>query len=296
MPNTVESVESKVQRIVAGIGNLPTPPVVFHQIQKVLNDSDTGAIQVAAVLSEDPAMSMKVLKLTNSAFYGLSRQIESVRQAVMVVGTEAVRNLVLSASVLDMFRGKGGNQESQETFWRHSLATATACRVLARQGMRKRIVDPDTAFGCGLLHDIGKIVIACFLDADAARLDDQRQKDHSAQDFEVEDRVLGYNHAQLGGFLAGQWKLPQKIVEAITFHHYPHFNRSDSAIPFVVHTANFLAKRTYYDRNEQHRVGSLVPGIEEYFDVTEDQLDRYAAQLRDEYARSETFMQLAGVS
>ena len=124
---TTLTIENRVKQVVSNIRNLPTPPIVFHQIQKVLNDPKVSAAQVAAILAEDPAMSVKVLKMTNSAFYGLSREIESVKQAVVIIGMEAIRNLVLSASVLDMFKGKNTDQEFQEKFWRHSLAASWNC-------------------------------------------------------------------------------------------------------------------------------------------------------------------------
>lgn len=153
---SLATAEHRVKQVVAGIRNLPTPPIVFQQIQKVINNPSASAAQVAAILSEDPAMSVKVLKLTNSAFYGLPREIDSVKQAVVIVGMEAVRNLVLSASVLDMFKGKAIDQEYQEKFWRHSLATAFCCRSLAEALKTRGHVDPDSAFSAGLLHDIGR--------------------------------------------------------------------------------------------------------------------------------------------
>jgi HD-like signal output (HDOD) protein len=116
------TIDNKVKLVVSNIRNLPTPPIVFHQIQQVISDPNSSAGQVAAVLAEDPAMSVKVLKLTNSAFYGLTREIESVKHAVLIVGMEAVKNLVLSASVLDMFKGNSVDQEFQESFWHHSLS------------------------------------------------------------------------------------------------------------------------------------------------------------------------------
>ncbi|UCC43460.1 MAG: HDOD domain-containing protein, partial [Candidatus Zixiibacteriota bacterium] len=160
---TTATVDSKIRQIISNIRNLPTPPIVFHQIQKVINDPAVSAVQIASILSEDPAMSVKVLKLTNSAFYGLAREVESVKQAVVIVGMEAIKNLVLSASVLDMFKGDDFDREFQERFWRHSLAVGFCGRILAKKVRSRGIVDADAAFSAGLLHDVGKIVLCCFL-------------------------------------------------------------------------------------------------------------------------------------
>ncbi|HKK21827.1 MAG TPA: HDOD domain-containing protein, partial [candidate division Zixibacteria bacterium] len=241
---TESALDNKVKRVVSNIRNLPTPPIVFHQIQKVINDPNVNATQVASILAEDPAMSVKVLKMTNSAFYGLAREIESVRQAVVIIGFEAIKNLVLSASVLDMFKGKNIDQDYQEKFWRHSLSTAFGCRLLARQLRDRAVIDPDSAFSAGLLHDVGKLIISCYLPEEYAQFVEERAKDRESMDFQIESRIFGYHHAQIGGFLAEQWKIPHRLTEAIEFHHQPALDEGEEPIACLVHLANYVAKRT----------------------------------------------------
>lgn len=295
MTTTTEPIDNKVRQVISNIRNLPTPPIVFHQIQKVINDPNASAAQVASVLAEDPAMSVKVLKLTNSAFYGLAREVESVRQAVVIVGMEAVKNLVLSASVLDMFKSDELDQEYQEAFWRHSLATAFCCRLLARNLKSRGIVDPDSIFSAGLLHDIGKLIICCFLPTEYEKLKADRDADNESLDHQVEERILKYNHAQIGGFLAVQWKLPAKLGEAIAYHHHPQLTESDSPIAYIVHIGNWLAKRTFFDRTQQYLVGDLEEGVAEYMSISDADLDRFSEMLREEYVKAETFMAMAGL-
>ncbi|MBK7141054.1 MAG: HDOD domain-containing protein [bacterium] len=292
---TTAVVDNKVRQVVSNIRNLPTPPIVFHQIQKVINDPKVNAGHIAAILAEDPAMSVKVLKLTNSAFYGLAREIDSVKQAVVIVGLEAVKNLVLSASVLDMFKGKDVDTEFQEKFWRHSLATAFCSRILAKHIRKNGIVDPDSAFSAGLLHDIGKIVIACFLPQEYKKIRDARVIDRDAASYEIEERELGYTHAQIGALLAVQWKLPQKLGESITFHHHPSKAAMTDPIIYVVHLANFLAKQTFYDEEDLCLVGHVEEGVMEFTGVTEADLAAYGEELRQEYMKAETFMQMVGI-
>lgn len=290
------TIDNKVKRVISNIRNLPTPPVVFHQIQKVINDPKINAGQVAAIMAEDPAMSVKVLRLTNSAFYGLSREVESVKQAVVIVGFEAIRNLVLSASVLDMFKGKSIDQHYQEKFWRHSLSTAFSCRLLAKRLKARGMVDPDSAFSAGLLHDLGKIVISCFLLEEYSRFKEERDRDHESPDYDIEERLFGYNHAQIGGYLAAQWKIPQKLTEAITFHHQPQLHQGDDPIAYVVCLGNYISKKTFYDRYEQYRVGDVDYGVLHFMNVTKNDLELFSGILREEYLKAETFMQMAGVS
>lgn len=293
---TNATIENKVKSVISNIRNLPTPPIVFHQIQKVINDPNVNATKIANILAEDPAMSVKVLRLTNSAFYGLSKEIESVKQAVVIVGFEAIKNLVLSASVLDMFKDKSIDQEAQEKYWRHSLSTALCCRILARQIKSRGIVDPDSAFSAGLLHDVGKMIFSCFLPEEYAEFKEQRTSDMVSQDFEVEDRAFGYTHAQIGSFLGTMWKIPQKLTDAIYYHHTPMLYHGEDAFPHIVYLANWLSKKTFYDATDVHLVGEIDPEVLGFLDVSEEKLEVYGDMLREEYAKSETFMQMVGIS
>jgi len=293
---TTATIDNKVKQVVGNIRNLPTPPIVFHQIQKVINDPNVSAAQIASILSEDPAMSVKVLKLTNSAFYGLSREIESVKQAVVIVGLEAIKNLVLSASVLDMFKGKDIDEDFQEKFWRHSLAVGFCARILARKVRSRGIIDPDSAFSGGLLHDIGKIILCCFLPDEFKAVVAEREKDKATESFELEEKVLGYNHAQIGAILSEQWKLPHRLTQAITFHHHPQLSDSDDPVSYFIHIANHLSKKVFYEEDEQYLVGTMYEGALEHMQITEDDLEEYSAMLREDYLKAETFMSLVGIS
>ncbi len=292
---SVETIDNKVRQVISNIRNLPTPPIVFHQIQKVINDPKVSAGQIASILSEDPAMSVKVLKLTNSAFYGLAREIDSVKQAVIVVGMEAIKNLVLSASVLDMFKGDKVDQEFQEGFWRHSLAVGFCARILARKVKSRSIIDPDAAFSGGLLHDIGKVVMNCFLPDEYAAVAAERVRDTQSQTYEIEERVLGYNHAQVGSVLAEQWKLPHRLAEAVAFHHHPELSDGDQPVPHIIHVANYIAKKTFYEEDEAYLIGSPQDEVMDYLQILPDDQDAISELLREEYLKSETFMKMAGI-
>ena len=293
---TTATIDNKVKQVVTNIRNLPTPPIVFHQIQKVINDPKVSAAQIAKILQEDPAMSVKVLKLTNSAFYGLQREIESVKQAVVIVGLEAIKNLVLSASVLDMFKGKNIDQEFQDKFWRHSLAVGFCARLLSRMGKARGMIDPDASFSGGLLHDIGKVILCCFLPKEYAMIKEARDSDRASATFQIEERVLGYNHSQIGAILAEQWKLPKRLTEAVAFHHHPHQADGGDVVAHVIHISNYVAKKTFFDPFEQHLVGTLEGGVLEALQLTEDDLEKLADALRQEYLKAETFMQMAGIA
>lgn len=292
---TTTTLDNKVKLVVSNIRNLPTPPIVFNQIQKVINDPNVSANNIASILAEDPAMSVKVLKLTNSAFYGLTREIEVVREAVVIVGMEAVKNLVLSASVLDMFKSDEVDQEFQEKFWRHSLATAVCCRLLARRLRDRGIIDADAAFSAGLLHDVGKMVICCFLPKEYKKLMEFRKDNGLLEDLEAENQALGYNHAGIGSFLAEQWKLPAKLRDAISNHHSPAESQEDSSMAYFVCVGDYVAKLTFQDSDVEASAPRIDPAVLEHIGLEEGDMGVYVEHLREEYLKAETFMKMAGV-
>lgn len=293
---TTVTIDNRVLRVVSNIHNLPTPPLVFYQIEKLINDPDVSAAKIASVLAEDPAMSAKVLKLTNSAFYGLAREVDSIKHAVTIIGLEAVRNLVLSASVLDMFKGTQTDSEYQEAFWQHSLATGLGSRIIARETHSHSMLDPDSAFSAGLLHDIGKLIICCYLPQEYLALKEAWEQSDDVTDLELEQRVLGYTHPEVGGCLASEWKLPRTLSEAISGHHVDRGPISDTHTADVVQVANFAAKRAYPDQQRQRTILPVSPQTLARLGMTSEDLEPLSETLMAEYEKAETFMQIAKVS
>lgn len=222
------SSEEKLRRRLGSISNLPSPPLVFTQISKVINDPKTSVKDVAAIMSEDAAMSAKVLRLSNSAFYGARSEITGIRQAILVLGLEAVKSLVLSSSVFDMFKSQKLDTEFQEEFWRHSLATALAGRMLIKHHRSLTTFDPEVAFSAGLLHDIGKLIVCCFMPEDHKKVM-QLKSERAIADYQAEESVVGYPHTLIGRILAQNWKLPLAIQEAVEYHHFPAVPGSEDA-------------------------------------------------------------------
>lgn len=292
---TTANVEADLARVIGGIDNLPTPPIVLQQIQKVLNDPAASAYDIGSILQEDPAMSAKVLKLTNSAYYGLVRTIESVKQAVVIVGIDTIRNLVLSASVFEAFADKQVDREMQEHFWRHSLAVAFGARLVAHSLISRQTFDAEAGFSGGLLHDIGKMVVAVYLAEQADQIRQLKTENPNRPDHELEDQVLGYNHTQIGALLGERWKLPANLIETIRYHHAPRLTpNTDNGLPYLVHTANHLATLTFdYDPDAGTYLEPLHEGTLEYIGGSEHDLPVLGQRLREEYARAETFMEMA---
>lgn len=294
--SAVTSLENRLKQIISNIRNLPTPPIVFEQIQKVLNNPETSVADVAAILSEDPAMSVKVLRLTNSAFYGLSREIDSVNHAVMIIGLEAVKNLVLSASVLSMFKSNKDNKDYHERFWRHSLASALAARVIARDFKGGKAFNPDPAFSTGLIHDIGKMIICCFMPGEHTQVMEYMESHPESSQMQAEIAIMGFNHAQLGRQLAVTWKLPDRLADAIGYHHTPGMENNSDDFAYLINLADYVAHNGHPAEVDGLTRAKIDPGTMKFFNIEEEYVEQLKSRLIEEYMKAETFMKIAGIN
>jgi putative nucleotidyltransferase with HDIG domain len=287
---------ARISSVVGGIDALPTPPIVFTQIQNILNNPNASALDIASILQEDAGISAKVLRLTNSAYYGLTRTVESIRQAVVIIGLDAVKNLVLTASVFEMFSKKQIDPEFQDYFWRHSLATAFGARMLARNLNGASGFDAESGFSAGLLHDIGKMVISVYMPDERDRIKNLKSLRPNVSDHVVEGEILGYNHTQVGAVLGDKWQLPDKLVEAIEYHHYPQAApNQQNKLPHLIHVTNYLAKLTFDTEPDEKTVPFELPKEEamEALGISDQDIMAFALPLREEYFKAETFVAMA---
>lgn len=222
--------------LVEQIRELPPLPSIVFSMNEALMSPHTSAREVARVLSSDPAVVSRLLALANSAYYGLGQRVTTVTHAVMVLGFNTVRNVVLAATI---FRSLGAVSPrgafDQHRFWKHSIACGTLSRILAR---RRGESHAEEMFILGLLHDVGKLVIAAWLSEDAARI--RARVDEGARLHEAESEVLETTHADVGAALLERWRLPRLYVEAVRHHHTPSLAGEHRAATAVVHVADYL--------------------------------------------------------
>ncbi len=297
MPEIATAAEKKIKSILGRINNLPTPPIVFAQVNKVLNDPDTSAYQIGAILSEDPALSAKILKMTNSAFYGLSRTVTSVKQAIVILGLDAVKSLVLSASVFDTFaRHYKIDRAYLDLFWRHSLQVAFMARIISRTKNFPSLLEAEESFSAGLLHDIGRLVIFAHLPEEFAKISASAGNNHGAHLARIEEEILGFDHAAVGGLLCIKWNLPQGLGEAISNHHQPE-NTPDNMTTHIIHVADYLAWKASMDADTVDDNDIKLPekcGLSwEKLNLTEEKEKNLIETLRTEYGKAETFLKMA---
>ena len=228
---------SELKQQLDKIENLPTLPTIAIKVNKLLQDYDTSIKKLSIVIENDQAISSKILKLVNSAFFGLRSKVGNIPHAITLLGFNTVRNAVMSVSVIKVLSDISDLEDFIiDDFWTHSISVAVASKHISET---THLHNPDDCFIAGLLHDIGKLVMINNFES-LFREVWEIKKDKNISFFEAEKKVGSMNHAQTGGYLASRWKLPGALSDTIARHH----TLSDMAIDInllkIVHSADII--------------------------------------------------------
>jgi HD-like signal output (HDOD) protein len=232
---------SELEDLVDGTVRIPTLPTVLREMQAITSSAEGSAKEAARVIETDPAIATRVLRLVNSSFYALKNPVSNINLACSILGLKVIKNVVEQASVLEAFGGVQAMPGFDATWlWDHAFKTAVACRMLAERSPIAAGLAKDDAYTCGLVHDVGKLVLI------DSRAEDFREALQLSQSGKVplavaEGEVFGFNHAHVGGLLAQRWKLAPAVQAAVTFHHSPAPTPEDWARGFLVKAANTVA-------------------------------------------------------
>jgi putative nucleotidyltransferase with HDIG domain len=234
--------EDKVRHIMAKVRSFPGMPATAARLIPLLQNPDSSASQIEDLLRYDPGLTANILKLTNSAYFGLPTRVSSVRQAIMLLGWKRLLQLTMTMCMSALMKKPLlGYDLSGGELWRHSVAVSVAADILVKS---LSITDADEVFTAALLHDIGKIVLGEYVQEDLGKIEQMVGKGIS---FEVaEFIVLGTNHAQIGARILQNWSLPQELVNAVNWHHDPDHCDHCCLLSDVVHVANVLGRMIGY--------------------------------------------------
>lgn len=223
--------------VLQGEMKLPSLPQMVTELQKVINDPESSASDVAAVVSRDAGLSAFLLRLVNSAYYSFPSQIDTISRAVTVVGTKQLSNMALGVAVMDMFGDAGKGRFDIKAFWKHSIAVGIISQRLAE---RIGLPDPERYFVCGLLHDLGRAALFTARPVKAAVIM-QLALEKGIPLYAAEAEVVGFDHAKLGGMLLRKWNFPFSVTMGVLHHHLPE--KSEKFMePNIVHVADIMAK------------------------------------------------------
>lgn len=265
--------QAEFRRALREVKNLPTLPGIVAKLSRMAEDPDTTTEQMGKVISKDHILAAKLLKLVNSAFYGFPQKISSLSSAIILLGFNVIKSLIISASIFELM------ESSDVELWEHSLGTAVVANTLAK---RLGIKDPEEVSTAGLIHDIGKVAVKM-------ELPEQYNKILNIVDMkqvsmvEAERVVLGLDHAEVGGWLAKSWFLPTKLVEPISCHHMPKNAKEESLATAVLHFSDILIRGLGYGHGADiwvpplskvawENLGLTAADIDEILDDVEENL------------------------
>ena len=234
---------------------VPSLPLTFQRIQELVSNPKSGMPQLAEAVSVDQGLVTRVLRLANSSFYGLANRIDTITQAVSLIGMRQVRDLALATAVVDLFKDIRGGALDGRRFWEHALAVGTTSRLIAaKRGER----ETERHFVAGLLHEIGLAVMAqqqpALVAANLAKAAEAQQPLSM-----IERRDLGYDHAEVGGAVIEHWRLPPALVETTTHHHHLLTSARYVHDCATVHVADVLVEALAYGSGGEPVVPPLDP-------------------------------------
>lgn len=244
---------------------LPPLPASVMRISTLISDLNVSQHRIAEAVSLDPVISSRILSLANSPIYALHGTIANLPDAVRIVGNSSIANILMVSGVSDAFGRKILDSAMGRTIWIHSLATALAAGEICRVA---RLRGADEAFSCGLLHDVGKLVL---LRADAPMYSDIIKSGEEVGDISVIERnVLGFDHAELGAAAAHAWGLPGPVCHMIRYHHDPERTTAGVALAHALRTADqFVKGRIAFDDPAYFFADPTI----KKFELTEEQFD-----------------------
>ncbi|MCW5933907.1 MAG: HDOD domain-containing protein [Fimbriimonadia bacterium] len=256
-------------------------PQITHQVLRLVDNPNASPRHMTALIERDTGLAAKLLRVANSANYGMSGKVRTLIQAVNLLGLTSVRSIAIGQAYQQLITQKGhAARFNRAAFWQHSLAVATAARLLARL---KGVKDPEEAFMVGLIHDAGKLVLERFVPGEFDQALLLASDSHIAL-YEAEKEVFGYSHVETGVLLAKQWNLPKNFQEAIEFHHEPVFYQ-EKPLACLLYHANLLAHEAGFF------VGSTTPpsfgpDVQESLELSSESLDQLKQVFAEEVKRT----------
>ncbi|MFH0785067.1 MAG: response regulator [Pseudomonadota bacterium] len=251
-------IDGKLKEIISGIDSLPSLPAIYEKLQKKIREPEASLDDVGEIISQDIAMTAKVLQLVNSAFFGLYQKVESPARAVKLLGLDTIKALVLVSHIFSEMK-ISGDAYSAESLWNHSITVGMLSKKIAESETDEKEIISNSHIA-GVLHDIGKLILVSKMESRCSEAVLLARQEHIPLRL-AEKRVFKATHCDMGAYLTGLWGFPSDIVEAIGFHHQLGEYPADTFNPaLAVHIANVM----YYKHHQDEVIGSMPEFNEEY--------------------------------
>lgn len=228
-------------------------PTIYLKLVETANNPASSSQDFVAVISEDVGLSVRLLKLVNSALFGYPSKIDSLNRAVTIVGIKQLQDLALATSIFEMFQNIPNEFVTMESFWKHSVACGVVARILANY---RRDFNIERAFVSGLLHDIGCLIMFMLMPEEINSVFASARSQQQLV-YRTEKQILGFTHANVGSQLLKRWKLPEQIIYAVNYHHTPDAAERFKVDIALVHVADLIISALDCDNSGEHLVPPL---------------------------------------
>ncbi len=254
-------------------------PTVYFKVDEAINDPCKSNHHLSQIINEDAVLAAKLLRIANSALFNFPSKIDTISRAIMVIGTQQLKDMVLSCSVIKTFNHLPPDLVNMDSFWRHSMATAVAARLLATYCKE---VNVERYFVAGLLHDIGQMVLFSEIpDVICEVIQKSLSMQLPLQDAELE--MLGFTHADVGALLMNAWKLPECLEEAVGYHHSPVCAKTSLKEVAIVHVADLMTTALQFGRSGEFYASELNNEAWESLGLSSHVIPQVIQQLERQY-------------
>ena len=272
------------------IKELPLLPDILMKLNRVLHSKSVTIDTVNTIIEKDPALTAKILKLANSSYYGLSYMVGTLKKAITVLGFNTIRNLAVTVSVSGIFAGNTHRSVDVQKLWHHSIGCAIASKSLLSG---KNPLIQEKAFMGGILHDIGKIIIFLNFPEDTKKIIEKIKGNKLLTESEAERELLGFDHSDLGSFIAEKWHFPKELACSISLHHNPEQfasytdkleNREEAELLiYSVYTGNQIAKAMALGTSSDPLASNINPPAWQKLGITEKDLPSILLKIKENF-------------
>jgi HD-like signal output (HDOD) protein len=275
---------TSILKLVNKTMELPTIPEVLVRLNEVIESEESSADDVAKVIALDPAVSTNILRIVNSAYYGLQVRVSSIGLAVSIMGFSMTKKVALKAAVFSVFGKKkiAVDHFDPVAFWKHSIFTGVAARALGMESTRFGSTHAEDLYICGLLHDIGKIIMLEKAPEKYREVLDQASE-MGRPETVIERDVFGFTHADVGSVLGVKWFLPEDLTIAIRYHHAPQKDPFHKSLSSLIHLADHLAWSNGHASTSASRGSDLQHEAYDQVGLDPQQVEDLLQQIREDF-------------
>jgi len=272
--------QEMMQKILAGVDELPPMPEVVVKAQQLLASSESSAKELAAVLEMDQAIAAQILKTANSSYYGMSGKVSSIQHACLVLGNKNLSDIIAVAGAQKSLETKlPGYELKSKDLWQHSLSVALGSKIIASRR------NPDlemVAHTAGLVHDVGKIILDPFIMENKEAFETFILEEDQTQ-LNAEQEILGYDHAEVAAEVCEKWSIPDVIASAIRYHHSPSFSL-EVELASIIHVADYISLMSGVGYEDDDFIYELESGTMDCLELDQDDINDLTLEIEESVA------------